>query len=223
MNALFPDNNPRTQAGNYRGYRQGATYPGFEEPLSTHADHFTSYAAYGWGSYTKGAVVLAQLRYILGMETFSKALKRYYYEWRFKHPDLNDFIRVMEKTSGLELHWYFEYMINSTHNIDYAIAGISNQEGKSVINLKREGVVPMPIDISVTLTNGQKKDYYIPLGLMRGEKITDAELKADWPWTHPEYELTIDIPVEQIEKVVIDASGMMADVNLDNNTWEAAD
>jgi len=53
------------QAGNYAGYFNLAK-SGFEEPLSTHADHFQTNRAYGLAAYSKGAVFLAQLEYILG-------------------------------------------------------------------------------------------------------------------------------------------------------------
>lgn len=224
MAVLFTDGeNTRTQAGNYRGYVQGATYAGFEEPLSTHADHFTSNGAYGWGSYTKGAVILAQLRYLVGEEVFAKALKRYFNEWKFKHPDLNDFIRVFEKESGLELHWYFEYMVNTVHDIDYAITGVSDGSNGLQITLKKEGIVPMPIDLTITKKDGSVIEFYAPLGLMRGEKpgSDDRATGADWLWTHPEYTATIEgLSASEIESIEIDSKGFMADVNLDNNVWK---
>ncbi len=220
MAVLFTDgDNPRTQANNYKGYVRGATYPGFEEPLSTHADHFVTNGAYGWGSYTKGSVILGQLRYIVGEETFAKALKRYFNEWKFKHPDLNDFVRVFEKTSGLELHWYFEYMVNTTHDIDYAVSDVSAGNEGAIVTLKKEGLVPMPMDVRITLTDGSIQDYYIPLGLMRGEKETDATVLTDWFWTHPTYEFTVDATSDEIQKVEIDPAGLMADVNEENNSW----
>ena len=40
---------------------------GLEEPLSTHSDHFSTNQAYGVGSYTKGAMFLMQLGYILSL------------------------------------------------------------------------------------------------------------------------------------------------------------
>jgi hypothetical protein len=45
----------------------------------------------------------------------------YYRQWRFKHPNVNDFIRLAEKTSGLKLDWYKEYWVNSTKTIDYGL------------------------------------------------------------------------------------------------------
>ncbi|HFC00357.1 MAG TPA: M1 family peptidase, partial [Phaeodactylibacter sp.] len=86
----------------YVGYNNIVT-SGLEEPLITHADHFNTNYAYGVASYVKGAIFLHQLQYIIGQEAFDKGMLEYYNTWKFKHPNSNDFIRVMEKVSGLEL------------------------------------------------------------------------------------------------------------------------
>ncbi|MEQ9231151.1 MAG: M1 family metallopeptidase [Cyclobacteriaceae bacterium] len=225
MAVLFADGeNTRTQEANYSGYVRGATYEGFEEPLSTHSDHYTTNGAYGWGAYTKGAVILGQLRYLVGEEVFKRALKRYFNEWKFKHPDLNDFIRVYEKESGLELHWYFEYMVNTVHDIDYSITAVTEANGGTQITMKNEGKVPMPIDLTITKTDGSVIEFYAPLGLMRGEKPgNEGRIQgSDWLWTHPEYTATIEgVTPSEIQKIEIDAAGYMADVNRENNSWEA--
>ena len=206
--------------GNYAGYYSLA-YSGKEEPLSTHSDHFQTNFAYGRGSYSKGAVSIAQLGYVIGEDLRNEGLKRYFNEWGFKHPDLNDFIRVMEKTSGLELDWYYEYWINSTHKIDYGITEVQENSGKTMITLKRMEGMPMPMDIVLTYSNGEKSTHYIPLDLMRGEKPSKEPrtVEEDWPWTHPEYILEVDTKGRSIRSITIDPSGLMADVNKDNNRW----
>lgn len=213
----------RTQAGNYRNYFSLAR-SGKEEPLSTHSDHFSTNLAYGRGSYSKGAVALAQMNYIIGKEKTASALKKYYYQWRFKHPDAKDWIRVFEKESGLVLDWYYDYWVNTTHTIDYAIDQVEEKENQTLITLWRRGKMPMPVDVYVTFSDGTKKIYYVPLASMRGEKENDSnlerEIKADWSWTHPTYPLMIDRPLGDIVKIQIDESGYMADINPDNNTWE---
>ena len=82
----------------------------------------------------------------------------------------------------------------------------------------------MPIDLVITKRDGSQVLYYIPLGIMRGEKPNETKMKRvvlpDWYWTHPIYELDLDIPLEEIEKVEIDPSRRMADVNRANNTFE---
>lgn len=222
MSNIFSGSN-RTQDGNYRTYIY-LTKSGKEEPLSTHADHFETNAAYGLGSYYKGAIALAQMNYLIGKKATASALKKYYYQWRFKHPDANDWIRVFEKESGIELDWYLDYWVNTTHTIDYAINEVTEEDGKTVVTLKREGKMPMPMDIYVTLADGSKKIYYSPLVIMRGEKENDTdferEILPDWSWTHPTYQFTIDTPLNNIQSIEIDESGYMADVNRENNKWE---
>ncbi|MEM6725480.1 MAG: M1 family metallopeptidase, partial [Bacteroidota bacterium] len=131
--------------GNYFYYASA----GAEEPMSTHADHYDTNGAYSIGSYVKGAVFVHQLEYIVGKETFDKGMLRYYDEWAFKHPEPNDFIRVMEKESGLELDWYKEYFVNSTKTIDYGIKSVKENGNQIVVDLERIGYMPMPVDVEV--------------------------------------------------------------------------
>ncbi len=193
---------------------------GKEEPLSTHADHFTTNFAYGAGAYGKGAIALAQLQYVLGQETFNQSLKSYFNQWKFKHPDLNDFVRVLEKTSGLELDWYFEYWVNSTHTIDYSIKQLEPNGNKTKIMLEKIGVMPMPVDLEVISTSGDTSLITIPIDLMRGnKKCNNCSVGKDWPWVYPYYELEVDIPLKKIEKITIDPNKLMADINRTNNTY----
>ncbi len=198
----------------------------YEEPLSTHADHFKTNSAYGVGSYVKGAVCLTQLEYILGKETFDRALLQYYETWKFKHPNVNDFFRIMEKESGLELDWFKEYWVNTTETIDYGVKTVEkNSRKQTKIVLEKIGVMPMPVDVVVTDNKGKTTTYTIPLRIMRGEKTKDGEAKIevaenDWPWTNPTYELIIPAKIKKVAKVEIDPSIRMADINRDNNSWE---
>jgi len=193
---------------------------GAEEPLITHADHFQTNAAYGVASYTKGEVLLEQLRYIIGEHAFDQGLLRYFNTWQFKHPNANDFFRVMEKQSQLELDWFREYFVHTTHVIDYELEGMN---GKTLI-IRRKGRVPMPLDITVTKKDGKVQRYYIPLDLMRGEKKGDRfferyKVAEDWPWTNPTYGLELDVSLSDIDKIEIDASQRLADADRENNIF----
>jgi hypothetical protein len=199
----------------------GFAKSGMEEPLSTHSDHFTTNAAYGVGSYTKGSIFLNQLSYIIGEETFAKGMLSYFDEWKFKHPNDNDFIRVMEKESGLELDWYREYWVNTTHTIDYGINDVvDNDEGKAVLKLQKIGVMPMPLDVVVEMKDGSKKMYNIALRIMRGNKTFEGEIVEDWPWTNASYDLQLDVAKEKIAKISIDPGVKMMDVERSNNEWQ---
>ena len=127
----------------------------------------------------------------------------------------------MEKASGLELDWYREYWVNTTHMIDYGINDvIDNEEGKAVLSLQKIGVMPMPLDVVVEMKDGSKKMYNIALRIMRGNKNFEGEIAEDWPWTHPSYNLQLDVAKEQIAKISIDPSIKMMDVERSNNEWQ---
>ena len=84
----------------------GLVESGKEQPMSTHGDRFDVNKSYSVASYYKGALFLTQLEYLIGTENTRKTLKRYYKEFKFKHPTPNDIKRTAEKVSGANLDWY---------------------------------------------------------------------------------------------------------------------
>ena len=164
------------------------------------------------------------MNYLIGEELTSKALKRYFNTWKFKHPDAKDWIRVFEKTSGLELNWYLEYWVNTTHYIDYGIKAVEEVENQTVVTVERRGKMPMPSEITVYYKDGTKELFYAPLVIMRGEKQFRPDQKVtvlpDWQWTNKEYQFTIPKPTSAIEQIIVDESGWMADINQENDYWE---
>lgn len=210
--------------GTYNAYFS-VVKSGREEALSTHADHFNTNRAYGMAAYAKGAIFVNQLNYIIGKENTAKGMKRYYEEWQFRHPNDNDFIRIMEKVSGLELDWYREYWVYTTHTIDYGIKSVKPNRQNTQVTLERRGRMPMPVDLLVTYQDGRKELYYIPLKVMRGEKPHEYEgikrtVANDWGWVYPEYQLQIPVPMEQIKRIEIDPEGYTADMHRENNLYQ---
>jgi hypothetical protein len=210
--------------GSYGGYYR-LVKSGLEEPMSTHADHYQTNSAYGAAAYSKGAVFLAQLGYVIGEEARDRAMLRYWNTWKFKHPNVNDLIRVMEKESGLELDWYKEYFVYTTKTIDYAVKEVKASEGGTSITLERVGAMPMPVDVVITYKDGTKELVYLPLEMMRGEKKAEVNapslvLSQDWSWTHPTHTISLKRAMDTIKSVEIDPSKRMADVQVENNKVE---
>lgn len=195
----------------YSGYYNLLSY-NIEEPLITHADAYHYNHAYGIGSYSKGSIFLSQLEYIIGKENVEKTLKKYYEDFKFKHPIPNDIKRTAEKVSGLSLDWYLNYWTQTIHTIDYAVT----VEADKTINLNRIGRMPMPIDLKVIYEDGSSQSFYIPLKMMRGTKPTDAIILESWAWVAPNYQFTVD---KNIKSVQIDPSSLMADIDAENNKY----
>ena len=210
-NKILNENKSNPHTGSYRGYRTIVSR-GYEESLSTHADRYNTNWAYGTASYSKGNIFLSQLEYVIGSDNVAKGLKKYFADFSFKHPTPNDIKRSMEKVSGLHLDWYLNEWTQTTHTIDYAVKSV---EGKT-ITLERIGQMPMPIDLEVTYEDGTTERFNIPIEMMRGNKPTSATILKDWGWAYPTYSFETS---KNVKAVVIDKSGLMADIDLSNNRF----
>ena len=193
---------------------------GFEQAQTIHSDRYDYNFAYGASAYSKGSVFLSQLGYIIGKENLNKTLRRYYEEFKFKHPTPNDFKRIAEKVSDLELEWYLNEWTRTPHKIDYGI-DISSLEDERVITLKRKARIPMPIEVVVSFEDGSSDMYYIPNDLLHGYKTFKNEvyLMEPWNWASTEYEFEVQ-GNKKVSKVEIDPSKRIADVNQMDNSVE---
>ena len=222
MNEVMGGNEENPHAGSYNSYGRLAT-SGIEQPQTTHADRYNYNVAYGATAYSKGEVFMAQLGYIIGKENLQKTLKKYYNDWKFKHPTPNDFIRVAEKVSGAELDWYLMDWTQTTNTIDYGVKEVTKGASGTKVTLERIGLMPMPVEVSVTYKDGTSEEVYIPLQMMRWEKPAEEgverTVKDDWAWAYPTYTFTLDKPQSEIETIEIDSSQLMADINRDNNVY----
>lgn len=215
---------PKFQQDIYRGYIMLAK-SNREEPLTTHADHYNTNFAYSLASYDKGGVFMEQLGYIVGADVRDKILLEYYRLWHFKHPNANDFIRVAEKVSNIQLDWYKEYWINTTKTIDYSIDSLWEANGATNVRLRDLGLMPMPVDVKITYKDGSSEWHYVPLSLMFGEKPaeedqTPRKVYSEWKWTDPTYEISTTHKLTDITSVEIDPSYRMADIDRKNNKLE---
>ena len=215
MNEVMDRNAENPLINSFRGYIYLANSEN-KQPLTTHADRYDSNQAYGISAYSKGAVFLAQLGYIIGEEHLRGTIKKYYQDFAFKHPKPMDIIRTAERVSDMELDWYLIDFAQTVNTIDY---GVKSVQDKS-ITLERIGSMPMPIDLKVTYADDTSENFYIPLRMMRGQKETDATVLEDWAWAFPNY--TFETPKE-IKSVQLNPSSMMADVNANNDNYNTTE
>ncbi len=224
MNQLMEKNLDNPFEGSYRGYR-ALVNSGKEQPQTTHSDRYDLNFAYSIAAYSKGSVFLSQLGYIIGQENLMKTIRKYYEDFKFKHPTPNDIKRVAEKVSDMELDWYLTDWTKTTNTIDYGIKSVEENANGTKIVLERKGLMPMPIDLLVVYKDGSSETFYAPLRMMYGQKenpypTIDRTVLKSWPWAYPTYEITIDKPMNSIQGIQIDPSGLMADIDLENNSYQ---
>ena len=225
MNQIMEQNKQNPFEGSYRGY-YALVNSGLEMPQSTHADRYTTNFAYGVAAYSKGSIFLSQLGYVIGQDKLMETIQKYFEDFKFRHPVPNDIKRTAEKVSGMELNWYLTDWTQTTNTIDYGIKSVETDGENTKVTMERIGEMPMPLDILVVGKDGTQETYYVPLRMMFGEKDNpypnlERTVLEDWPWAFPTYEFTLDMPLENVQAIMIDPSQLMADVDGENNVYQA--
>lgn len=200
----------------YQGYIALANSE-VQQPLTSQADRWRFNQAYGISAYSKGAIFLSQLGYLIGEDLLAETLKRYFDEWKFKHPTPNDFKRVAEKVSGAELDWYLIDWTQTINTIDYGIKNASQEGDLLNVELERIGMMPMPIEVEITYADNSKELHYIPLQMMRWNKPGTEHIHPRWAWAVPTYQISINTAEKTVKQIEIDPSQLMADINRENN------
>jgi peptidase M1 membrane alanine aminopeptidase len=207
----------------YKGYF-GLVKSGFQEPTITHSDHFATNYAYSVTAYYKGLLFLTQLDYLMGNEALQKTLKRYYNEYAFKNPTPNDFIRIAEKVSGMQVQWFLNEFMETDHTADYAISKVEGKDNKTEVTLKRVGRLPLSIDLWVTDKAGNIRYVYVPLRMTYAEKPNTypaypRTVLPAWGWGNPTYTFTLDMPLEDIKSITLDPENKSVDTDKENNSF----
>lgn len=207
----------------YKGYF-GLVKSGFQEPTITHSDRFATNYAYSVTAYYKGLLFLTQLDYLMGNEALQKTLKRYYNEYAFKNPTPNDFIRIAEKVSGMQLQWFLNEFMETDHTADYAISKVEGKGNKTEVTLKRVGRLPLSIDLWVTDKADNIRYVYVPLRMTYAEKPNiypayPRTVLPAWGWGNPTYTFTLDMPLEDIKGITLDPENKSVDTDKENNSF----
>ena len=98
----------------YRADQRVTTHP-IEVPVPSTANAFDNIDAI---TYSKGASVLNQLRYLLGKDTFQKGIHNYLKDNAYQNAILDDFINSLAKASGKDLSqwqqkWLYQAGVNT--------------------------------------------------------------------------------------------------------------
>lgn len=206
----------------YKGYAS-LVKSGKEQSQATHADRYDENRPYSIQAYSKGNIFLSQLEYIIGKENLHKTLKRYYADYKFTHPTPKDIKHVAEKITGANLDWYLTDWTQTTNTIDYGIKQVSENGNTTKVTLERIGRMPMPLDVVVTYEDGSQELFYVPQTLLRWSKPNETGIKRTdlegWDWAYPTYDFTINSQKSNIKSIAIDNSGLLADVNRENNIY----
>lgn len=164
-----------------------------EEPVLTKSSEFIDNPiGYQVAAYSKPALFLRYLEAYLGVNTFDTILKRYFENFKFRHPHSEDFMRVCEEASGKDLREFFNEFLHTTKYCDWHIKEVS----KNIFVVENKGKFLLPTDIFIQTDNGGQ--------LMKIEKQVDT------------FELS---NAKKIKKVIIDPFNYTPEADRYNNFY----
>ena len=80
-----------------------------DQPIELSSEKFSA-INYGGSVYYKTSIWVKYLESVVGPEAFNKAMQEYFRQWQFKHPQPEDFKKIMEASSGKNLDSVFSYL-----------------------------------------------------------------------------------------------------------------
>jgi len=119
------------------------------QSLALPAQDFTA-MNYGIAVYQKTGLIFRYLQAYLGEKEARVAMRKFFAEWQYKHPQPEDMKAFYEKETGKDLDWLFDDLINSTKNVDYKISGRNEKKDADslIVKVRNNGKVKAPFVIS---------------------------------------------------------------------------
>ena len=132
---------------------------GHDENISRSSYLYKNGSAYRLNAYTKPALMLTELKYVLGDSMYYAALQHYYDKWKLKHVNETRFLDAIEEYVGAELDWFFDPWLHTTRHLDYGISSfkkISNNTSSWTVELgiKNKGTRFLPLLVETTFEDG---------------------------------------------------------------------
>lgn len=200
---FFPDNGVQPHVADARSYIQAAL-AGVEAPVMRWSDYHYTSPAYGVASYPKPGALWHALRGIMGPEDFRTAYEDFYDAWAYKHPTPYDLFNFFEAAHGENLDWFWDSFYDETWTLDQAVQSVENTENGVRVTVRDRGNAVMPVDLTVTLENGETIERRVPVDpWLRGQRTARTTIQASAP----------------AERVEIDAERYYPDTNRNNNVW----
>lgn len=189
------DASPDQQLSNIRLRYLRAASRGTDEACGKAALYYNE-RDYFQAAYVKPLLGIAWMQDALGPELFDLAVRNYYREWAFRHPQPEDLRNVFERVSGKTLAWYFRDWIGTTGKADFRLGVRQYPEGISRILVSEKGTVNGPVKLAA-MKDGR---------VLEMRTLTAAEFDRPFDWHVP-----------GADRFMLDPEGRVPEVNRRNN------
>ncbi|WP_461053133.1 M1 family metallopeptidase [Spirosoma arcticum] len=159
---------------------------------------------YGVLTYSKTATWLRTLDGLVSRRVMDEIMQTYLIRWRFKHPNAQSFIDIVNEIVpkrlgqryGPDMNWFFDQALYGDKVVDYQLFSIKNKkpggQRQSTLTVRRNADGQMPVDVRVHFDNGKELMLFWD-GKSRQRTFTLTE-KADvvWATVDPEQKIYMD-------------------------------
>lgn len=119
-----------------------------DQPIATAAPDFTAFN-YGSIVYAKTPLLLQYLEQYIGADTFTLAMQQYYKAWQCKHPQPDDFKKIIQAATHKNIEWFFAEGLQTTHIADYGIQHVQWDPQLITVSVKNKGKFKGPIPVQL--------------------------------------------------------------------------
>ena len=132
---------------------------GYDENISRSAYLYENSTSYWRNAYTKSAMMLTELKYMLGDSLYYGSMQHYYNKWMLKHVNEQRFIDAVEEFTNQELDWFFDAWLHTTRHMDYGITSFkktkkTNNSWNIKLGIKSKGNRFMPLLVETKFEDG---------------------------------------------------------------------
>lgn len=173
-----------------------------DAPITTLTTQMTG-ASFFVNSYPKPGLGYLYVKDMLGDSLFTTALHYFIQQWHGKHPIPDDFFNCMNVGSGKNLNWFWKKWFFDSGVPDLSLKVLKQAPGYK-ITVECKGNKPVPVDITITYTDGTKSTIHRSV--------------AVWEKANT---LSFSIPDKKQLKTVLLGSTYIPDVNRKDNVWNA--
>jgi hypothetical protein len=124
---------------------QRAGPPSFSDP-----DWFTE-LEYGALVYGRVATAIDYLR--LYLDDFDGILQSFFATWKYKHPTPLDMREFFETRSGKDLGWFFDGLMGTRDQVDYAVTAVRRAQGSHEVDvtITNKGEITAPVAVAIMI------------------------------------------------------------------------
>jgi hypothetical protein len=101
------------------------------DPIVKKSWKFYNSASYGLNVYQRASTCLHTLERLLGEDIMLKVLRTFHMKYRFKHPNTQDFISVVNEVSGRDMRWFFNELFFKANEFDYGVSSLISKKIKT--------------------------------------------------------------------------------------------